>query len=166
MAEDDDFSFEFMAQLLFTTGAQVLRAHNGREAIEALQFHSDIDLVLMDLRMPELNGLEATREIKKTYPQLPVIAQTAFAMEETETDVLKLTATITLPNQFMPKTYWPRLASLYRINPSLLNPSMRPAKPNTIYNFFQARQKSEPELILAGFTLHDYHRMYYLYRRQ
>ncbi|QQS52588.1 MAG: response regulator [Bacteroidota bacterium] len=81
VAEDDDFSFEFMAQLLFTTGAQVLRAHNGREAIEALQFHSDIDLVLMDLRMPELNGLEATREIKKTYPQLPVIAQTAFAME-------------------------------------------------------------------------------------
>ncbi len=81
VAEDDDFSFEFIAQLLSTTGAQVIRANNGREAIEALKFHADVALVLMDLRMPEINGLEATREIKKIHPHLPVIAQTAFAME-------------------------------------------------------------------------------------
>ena len=42
--------------------------------------NQSIDLVLMDLQMPELNGYEATRQIKKTRPLLPIIAQTAFAI--------------------------------------------------------------------------------------
>ncbi len=59
---------------------------NGKELMERFADSSKnvADIVLMDIKMPDLNGLEATIEIKKDYPDLPIIAQTAYAMEEDE----------------------------------------------------------------------------------
>lgn len=81
VAEDDDNGYTYIAHIFEKTKAQIIRARNGNEALEALSFHKDIDLVLMDLRMPVLDGLETTRRIKSKQPTLPIIAQTAFAMD-------------------------------------------------------------------------------------
>lgn len=81
IAEDDDYGYTYMTHILEKTGVETIRAKNGKEALEALKFHDDISLVLMDLRMPVMNGLETTQKLKEQFPLLPVIAQTAFAME-------------------------------------------------------------------------------------
>lgn len=82
VAEDDKFSFKFLEGFLRQTKAEVLRASDGREAVEICRAHPDIDLVLMDIQMPEMNGLTATEEIKKFNSDLPIIAQTANAINE------------------------------------------------------------------------------------
>jgi CheY-like chemotaxis protein len=56
---------------------------NGEEAVEAVK-KNNIDIVLMDIRMPVMNGYDATRLIKSTNPELPVISITAYAMSEDE----------------------------------------------------------------------------------
>jgi PAS domain S-box-containing protein len=81
VAEDDDYSYTYISHILEKTKARIIRAHNGKEVLDAMSFHADISLVLMDLRMPIMNGLETTTELKKKFPKIPVIAQTAFAME-------------------------------------------------------------------------------------
>ncbi len=81
IAEDDKNGLALLNQALLSTNAKIIRASTGKEAVEALSFHERTDLILMDLQMPVMNGLEATIEIKEKYPLLPIIAQTAFAME-------------------------------------------------------------------------------------
>jgi CheY-like chemotaxis protein len=81
VAEDDDNCFVYLNYILENAQATVIRARNGKEALEALAFHPTIDLVLMDIQMPVMNGLDATIRIKEQFPNLPVIAQTAFAMQ-------------------------------------------------------------------------------------
>jgi CheY-like chemotaxis protein len=80
VAEDDDTNFHLFKLLLNRKKIEVIRAHNGREAIKAVAEQSRIGLVLMDINMPILNGYDATREIKKLRAELPVIAVTAYAM--------------------------------------------------------------------------------------
>ena len=60
----------------------MLCAENGLEAVEVVQQHPEINLVLMDLKMPIMNGFEATKLIKHQRPELPVIAQSAFTSKE------------------------------------------------------------------------------------
>lgn len=80
IVEDDPNSFKFLRELLVKTGATVQQAVNGRLGVEAVRANPGIDMVIMDIRMPEMDGLEATKLIKKINARLPVIAQTAFAM--------------------------------------------------------------------------------------
>jgi CheY-like chemotaxis protein len=82
IAEDIDFSFLYIEAVLRRTGARVLWAQNGREAIEMVKVNPGIDIALMDIHMPVMNGYEATREIIKIRPDLPVIAQTAFVLPD------------------------------------------------------------------------------------
>lgn len=82
VAEDIDLNFLYISELLKPTGAMVIHAINGKEALEQCQKESGIDLVLMDIYMPIMNGYEATRQIKHLRPDLPVIAQTAYALSE------------------------------------------------------------------------------------
>ncbi|MBN2524094.1 MAG: response regulator [Bacteroidales bacterium] len=81
VAEDDDNSYVYLKELLQKTKVRLVRAVNGKEVVEAVKFSDEIDIVLMDIQMPYKNGYEATKEIKALKPGLPVIAQTAFAME-------------------------------------------------------------------------------------
>jgi CheY-like chemotaxis protein len=67
---------------LKSTQAEIIHAKNGLEALEYCKSDPSIDLVLMDIKMPQMNGYTATQEIKKIRGNLPIIAQTAFAMEE------------------------------------------------------------------------------------
>jgi CheY-like chemotaxis protein len=84
VAEDDVRNIFALTSILEPLGAQLLVTRNGREALECVQQRSDIDLVLMDLMMPEMDGLSAIRAIRK-LPQaqrLPIIALTAKAMRD------------------------------------------------------------------------------------
>lgn len=82
VAEDDDNGFTYLSHILNGTGIKIIRAMNGAEAVAAVSFHKKaIDIILMDLQMPELNGLQATRKIKEEFPEIAIIAQTAFAMD-------------------------------------------------------------------------------------
>jgi PAS domain S-box-containing protein len=82
IAEDDKFSFKFLEGFLKQTNVNVLHAENGKLAVDICLENKEIDLVLMDIQMPEMNGYEATNLIKQNRKQLPVIAQTANAIIE------------------------------------------------------------------------------------
>lgn len=79
VAEDDDISFEFLKIILNRKNITLLRAVNGKEVIEIFEQNPDISLILMDVKMPEKDGIEATREIRNFNKTIPIIAQTAFA---------------------------------------------------------------------------------------
>lgn len=79
IAEDDEVSFLYLSEYLSSKGLKVLRAKNGVEAIELVDMETDIDIILMDMKMPKMNGLEALKQIKRKHANIPVIMQTAFA---------------------------------------------------------------------------------------
>ena len=83
IAEDEQINYLFLKAVLKPTKAKVIWTKTGRETINICNTEK-VDIVLMDIKMPDLNGLEATIEIKKVFPNLPIIAQTAYAMEEDE----------------------------------------------------------------------------------
>jgi signal transduction histidine kinase/ActR/RegA family two-component response regulator len=78
VAEDEDTNYAFIKEVLISRGYKILRAKNGKEAIDLSISHPDIDLILMDIRMPVKNGNESASEIARIKPQIPIIAQTAF----------------------------------------------------------------------------------------
>ena len=81
IAEDDETNFFYLNALLKqNTSAEIIHASNGKEAIEKFQQNPDIGLILIDIKMPVMDGLEATRYIKAINPDIPVIAITAYAM--------------------------------------------------------------------------------------
>ena len=82
VTEDDETSYMLIEEIIKDNRINLLRAENGKEAIEQVKNTPDINLVLMDIKMPDMNGYEATRKIKELRPELPVIAQTAFASNE------------------------------------------------------------------------------------
>jgi two-component system, cell cycle response regulator DivK len=81
IAEDEEFNFLYLKEILAVTKATLLRALDGEMAVEICR-GSSVDLVLMDIKMPRMNGLDATRHIREFDAALPVIAQTAYAMVE------------------------------------------------------------------------------------
>ncbi|MEZ5071023.1 MAG: ATP-binding protein [Bacteroidales bacterium] len=81
IAEDDQVSFLVLEEILKPHHIRVLHARNGREALSMIETNPNIRLVLMDMKMPVLNGLEATRILRQKHPGLPVIAQSAYAAE-------------------------------------------------------------------------------------
>lgn len=81
VAEDEEINFIFLEELLTRTGARVLHAKNGQEAVEYVNSYT-IDLILMDIKMPVMDGYQASREIRKVKPDLPIIAQTAYVNSE------------------------------------------------------------------------------------
>jgi CheY-like chemotaxis protein len=80
VAEDEDYNYLFLEALLYSLNIDLLRANNGLEAVELCKTNKHIDLILMDLKMPVLDGFEATKQIKQFMPDIPIIAQTAYAM--------------------------------------------------------------------------------------
>jgi PAS domain S-box-containing protein len=90
VAEDDEINFFYLKALLKqNTSADIIHASNGREAIEKFKETTDIELVLMDIKMPVMDGLEATRQIKTINRDVPVIAITAYAMTGDENKALE-----------------------------------------------------------------------------
>ena len=82
IADDDDITRILLKKILKNENMTFLYAHNGQEAVDLAKLHPEINLVLMDIKMPLLNGYEATRQIKNLRPDLQIIAQTGFTAPE------------------------------------------------------------------------------------
>jgi CheY-like chemotaxis protein len=82
IAEDDNINYMLIKKMLEPTGHSIIRAENGEIAVTICTENNAIDLVLMDIKMPIMNGYEAYEIIKKLKPHLPVIAQTAYSTVE------------------------------------------------------------------------------------
>jgi signal transduction histidine kinase len=82
IAEDDDINYLYILEIFKGTGVHIFRAVNGKEAVDLCRSNNKIGMVLMDLKMPVLSGNDAIRQIREFRPDLPIIAQTAFAMSD------------------------------------------------------------------------------------
>jgi CheY-like chemotaxis protein len=83
VAEDDMLSYQLLELLLRKMDFRVIHAVDGKQAVDICRSGEKVDIVLMDIKMPVMDGYTATAEIKKFMPDLAIIAQTAYAdMEE------------------------------------------------------------------------------------
>ncbi|MBN2275113.1 MAG: response regulator [Bacteroidales bacterium] len=82
IAEDEETNFLYLKAALSRTHAKILHAKTGNEVIALYKSNDNIDLILMDIKMPEMNGVEATMAIKSIDKNVKIIAQTAYAMED------------------------------------------------------------------------------------
>lgn len=81
IVEDEEGNYDLLRIILKKYKPEIVWAQDGGQAIKRFKEQS-FDLILMDLQLPVINGLEATREIKKIDSNIPIIAQTAYAMTE------------------------------------------------------------------------------------
>jgi PAS domain S-box-containing protein len=89
IAEDEDSNYEFLRIFLSRMKINVIRAKDGQDAVNQCETNHAIDLVLMDIKLPLLNGFEATRKIKEKHADMPVVAQTAYAMISDKEEAFK-----------------------------------------------------------------------------
>jgi hypothetical protein len=78
IVEDDETSYSFLIEILQEISSEITHSLNGIEAVDACRNNPDLDLVLMDIRMAEMNGLEATQQIRQFNKDVIIIAQTAY----------------------------------------------------------------------------------------
>jgi len=81
IAEDEEFADTYLTIVLKEIGSEIYHAKTGAEAVNIFSNNTDIDLVLMDISMPIMNGYTATEEIRKISKTVKIIAQTAYALE-------------------------------------------------------------------------------------
>ncbi len=115
IAEDDNINYLFFEKIMQFKSYTILRASNGQEAVDFCTENPEIDLVLMDIKMPVMDGFQAFSKIKKIKPNLPIIAQTAYSSIEDKNKIIDagFSSYITKPlnreklfemiNQFMKK---------------------------------------------------------------
>jgi PAS domain S-box-containing protein len=97
IAEDEDSNFIILLEMLSDTKINILRAETGLEAVNICKSNPNISIVLMDIKMPEMDGLEATREIKAFNPTLPIVAQTAYSFPEEKNQAFRAGCDLFLP---------------------------------------------------------------------
>lgn len=79
IVEDDQYNFDLLEIILMELNAKIFWARTAKQAIDIFQ-KEEIDLVLLDIKLPDKNGYELTKEFKSLKKDLPVIAQTAYAL--------------------------------------------------------------------------------------
>jgi PAS domain S-box-containing protein len=89
LVDDNKEVLIYLTRILLDTGIEIITARSGREAIEILKNNPLIDVVLLDMQMPEMNGIEATKEIRAIRKDIPIIAQTAFVFEHDKDIILE-----------------------------------------------------------------------------
>jgi len=90
IAEGEAVSRFLFEKALKKTKANLFFAEDGLEAVQMVAENDEIDLVLMDIRLPRMNGLDAMAKIKELLPELPVIIQTAYAMQATKDEAQRI----------------------------------------------------------------------------
>lgn len=88
IAEDEEMNYLLIEEIFRKSKATLFRATTGKQVIEIFKAHPEIDLILMDIKMPEISGYEATKIIKEIR-NVPIIAQTAYAMAGEEKESQK-----------------------------------------------------------------------------
>lgn len=97
IVEDQPDNFRLLEEFLHDTGVTILYAETGEKSLELFASNRDIDLILMDLRLPGLDGIQTTRKIKEQSPGIPVVAQTAYMREQYSYDKNLFDAYLTKP---------------------------------------------------------------------
>ena len=90
IAEDDRTCYWYIKNALKNRNCDLIWAQDGEEAVEIVKSDPDIELIFMDMKMPIMDGFEATRIIKGLRPDLPIIAQTAYAFSEEKEEILAI----------------------------------------------------------------------------
>lgn len=80
VAEDEAVNYMFIEELFIDSGITLIHANDGEEAIQLFKHHSDIRVILMDIKMPKIDGYTAAKKIKEINPNICIIAQTAYAL--------------------------------------------------------------------------------------
>ncbi|MFW5851032.1 MAG: response regulator, partial [Bacteroidota bacterium] len=87
IAEDEDVNYEFL-KIVLEKYYTLIRAHNGREVVELMEQNApNVDCILMDIKMPGMNGVEASKLIKKNHPDVYIVAQTAVSEIEDDFNI-------------------------------------------------------------------------------
>ncbi len=89
IAEDDDFNFLIIHEAIEEANAKILRAKTGYEVLEICKKEKNIDIILMDIQMPVMNGYEASVKVLEHFPDMKIIAQTAYTLENEKSKLLK-----------------------------------------------------------------------------
>lgn len=89
IVEDDLFNCYYLEELFKQMGIQTITANSGSEALDIFRKNKNLDLIMMDIRLPDMNGMEATRIIKRESPSITIIAQTAYAASADRTECLE-----------------------------------------------------------------------------
>ena len=89
LVDDNKDVLIYLSRILLDTGIKMITARSGLEAIENIKTNPDIDLVLLDMQMPEMNGIETAAEIRRIRKNLPIIAQTAFIFDDDKDIILE-----------------------------------------------------------------------------
>jgi CheY-like chemotaxis protein len=82
IVEDEPLNLFMLKEFLRPSGIRIIHAGTGEDAVSLYHENKDVDVILMDIRIPGMNGYTATREIRKSSKKIPIIAQTAYAMQE------------------------------------------------------------------------------------
>jgi CheY-like chemotaxis protein len=82
VVEDNIMSYKLFTAYFKNSNLELLHAEDGQEAVNAFKEHPDVDLILMDIQLPVLNGLEVTKQIRKLNSIVPIIATTANVFED------------------------------------------------------------------------------------
>lgn len=90
IAEDDDLNYMFIEEMLSETNLKLIRATNGLECLEVVKSNDNIDLILMDLQMPIMDGYECVKQVLNIKPNMLIIAQTAFSITAEKEKSMKL----------------------------------------------------------------------------
>lgn len=88
VAEDDEIGFLYLNSILLKLSCNVIRAKNGKEAVNLCDMNSEIRIAFMDINMPVMDGFEATGIIKSSRPDLPIVAVTAYTYDNTRQDAM------------------------------------------------------------------------------
>ena len=81
VAEDEEYNYLYLDELLNKLGLKHIQAKDGQEAIDICRENENVTLVLMDIKMPVIDGYTAAQKIKEFSPKIPIIAQSAYALE-------------------------------------------------------------------------------------
>jgi CheY-like chemotaxis protein len=89
LVEDQKYNLMVLKKMLEYMEFDVITAENGKEAVDICQKINEFDLILMDLKMPVMDGYSAMKEIKKILPEMPIIAETAYALAGDEKKIIE-----------------------------------------------------------------------------
>jgi len=100
IVEDDEMNFIYLSQIFKIAQISIVRAKTGYEAIDIVKHDTEIDLILMDIQLPDISGIEVTEEIRRFNPYLPIIAQTATKSDNEKDSIISAGCTDVLVKPF------------------------------------------------------------------